>query len=116
MSTQAKTIINNAPEILSYLGASLAHRLEKEGIDSQKASHIALNMMDVMRKEFGGQLLYFPKGIQLDIDQKAFDILDKFYKGATISELAHEYQHSIQYIYKVIAKARAKFKAERAAQ
>lgn len=101
------------PEVLAHLGAVLADRLEKEGVSSAKASEIALNIMGDLRVEFGGQNIYFPQGKNEKVEAKAAELFDKFSAGTSIEELAFEYQHSIQWIYKLIADERAKRKAER---
>lgn len=104
------------PELLAHFGTVLADRLAKEGQPPEKASEIALNIMDYMRVEFGGQNIYFPQGIRKKSDAKAVEIFDKFYAGTSIQELAYEYQHSIQWIYKIVADERARRKAVREAE
>lgn len=101
------------PEVLAHLGVVLADRLEKEGVSSAKASEIALNIMGDLREEFGGQNIYFPQGRSQKVEEKAAEIFDKFSAGVTIEELAFEYQHSIQWIYRLIADERAMRKVSR---
>lgn len=106
---------SKGPEVLAHFGAVLATHLCKEGVQEHKASEISLNVMDVMKLHFGGQLIYFPQGVQLANEQRAFEMLEKFEGGASISELAAEYQNSVQWVYKLIKAARDKRREQRRA-
>ena len=104
---------SKGPELLAHFGAVLADRLNKEGLAERKASEVALNVMDFMKVEFGGQNIYFPMGFYQSQDEKADEIFKKFMEGASVPELASEYGHSIQWIYRLIANVRAQRKAAR---
>ncbi len=106
---------SKGPELLAHFGDVLANRLCKEGLAQRKASEISLDVMDVMKAHFGGQLIYFPQGTHLANEQKAFEVLKKFEDGASVAELASEYQHSIQWVYRIIKAARDKRRAMRQA-
>ena len=103
---------SKGPEVLAHFGAVLAARLGKEGLPEHKASEVALNIMDVMKLEFGGQLVYFPMGLCVKVEAKAEEIYEKFKAQTTIPELAQEYGHSIQYVYRLIKGVRDKRRAE----
>ena len=106
---------NKAGELLEFMAAVLAEMVKCCGIEERKASEVAVETMLRLRKEFGGQNLYFPMGINLDHDKKTREVYDKYMQGIAISELASEYGHSIQWIYKMISEERAVQKAEREA-
>ncbi|KMN37439.1 hypothetical protein VI26_03285 [Chromobacterium sp. LK1] len=106
-------IRKSGPELLSHFCAVVADRLEKNGQTAKQASEIALGIMEYLRKEFGGQNVYFPMGITQSNEAKAIEILDKFYAGTTVQDLAYEYQYSIQWVYRIIADERARRRQER---
>lgn len=101
------------PEVLAYFGVVLSEQLGKEGLPEREASNIALNVMDVMKFEFGGQNVYFPQGVVVNRDAKVDEVYRRFMDGESIQDLAHAFGHSIQTIYKLIAEARAKRRAKR---
>ena len=103
---------SKGPELLAHFGAVLAARLGKEGLPEHKASEVALNVMDVMKLEFGGQLVYFPMGLCVNTEAKAEEIYEKFKAQTSVSDLAQEYGHSIQYVYRLLKGVRDKRRAE----
>lgn len=103
------------PEVLAYLGVVLSEQLGNAGLPEDSASKIALNFMETMRFEFGGQNIYFPRGVMAQNEAKANAVYEKFMAGESIQSLAHEFGHSIQWIYQMIAQVRARLKAEREA-
>lgn len=112
--TAKKTALRSkGPEVIAHFGAVLADRLEKEGIGSHAASQIALNLMDVMKAEFGGQNIYFPMGFHDRAEDKSDAVYQQFMAGATVAQLAAEFGHSETHVYRLIANARAKRKALR---
>ena len=98
------------------MAAVLTDMVKRCGIEERKASEVAVETMLRIRTEFGGQQLYFPMGAMQAHDEKADAIYDKFMKGSSIDELAAEFGHSVQWIYRLIADVRAKKKAEREAE
>lgn len=103
-------------ELIAYFGAVISDELEKSGQEGHQASEITVRVMERLRREFAGQNLYFPTGLQKRVGEKAAEIYDKWDAGAAIDDLAHEYGHSIQWIYQLIAGERARRRAERDAE
>ncbi|KWC40824.1 hypothetical protein WL51_06970 [Burkholderia ubonensis] len=103
---------SKGPEVLAHMADILTTQLAKDGIAERRANEIALDVIDVMRFEFGGQNIYFPFG-QQNSDEKAEELYTKFMEGSTVQELTVEYGHSIQWVYKLIALARGNRKRER---
>ena len=112
----ARELKSKGPELLAHLGAVLANQLGKEGLPEDRASAISLNVMDVMKVEFGGQNVYFPMGFHVNSEEKAEEIFEKFMAGTSIPDLVREYGHSLQWVYKLISQVRAKRRAEREAE
>ena len=101
-------------ELLAHFSAVLTDQLEKEGQETRKAEEISVRVMEHMREEFGGQNVYFTKEARKEVEVKAAAIYDKWKAGEPIEELAHEYDHSIQWIYRLIADERARRRIENA--
>lgn len=103
---------SRVPELLAFFCDVLADRLRRAGNDAEKANGIALDVTDVMRKQFGGQSIYFPKGMLTDADEKAEETYAAFMSGKTIHELAHEFNCSTVWVYRRIERVRAKRRTE----
>jgi len=104
------------PEMLAFMSEFMVNLLEKEGLDKKRASEIGICTMERLMFEFGGQNLYFPLGIHQKTVEKAAEMYDKHEKGATIEELAHEYGHSIQWVYRLLTDERKHRRAQREAE
>jgi Mor family transcriptional regulator len=106
---------SKGPELLAHFGYVLADQLCKEGLPEHRASAVSLNVMDVIKVEFGGQNVYFPMGISGKTEEKSEEVFDKFMAGTTVTDLDHEYGHSMQWIYRLLSIVRARRRAEREA-
>ncbi|EAU9424058.1 host cell division inhibitor Icd-like protein [Salmonella enterica] len=102
----------NGPEVLAYLGAVLSEHLSKSGIPEDKTDQIVLDVMDVMKFEFGGQVIYFPRGHVIKADERGEEIYAAYRSGKAIPNIAHDFGCSIQWVYQLIARVRAKRRAE----
>ncbi len=101
------------PELLTFICDTLADRLRRCGIGTHDTNEISLDVTDSLRKEFGGQMIYFPKGRLIDADEDAEETYDAFMNGKNIPELAREFKCSMVCIYVRISRVRAKRQAER---
>ncbi|MDD5297551.1 MAG: Mor transcription activator family protein [Rhodocyclaceae bacterium] len=105
------------PEVLAYFAMILSQQLEDKGIEEKSADDIALSIMDRMKREFGGQTLYFPKDIQGATLLRNDALYDKFQRNeGTIEELAHEFDISIQRVYQIINGTMERRRMDREAQ
>lgn len=93
------------PELIANMADNLASLLREKGHDDDAANEIASTVAESVRQEFGGQLLYIPKGLAFDVDERAKEIYRKF-DGTNQKELAVEFGHSIQHIYRILAQVR----------
>ncbi len=116
MYTTRGLVRKKGSELLAHFSAVMTDQLKHEGVEPRKAEEISVRLMEHMRKEFGGQNVYFTKEACKEVEVKAAAIYDKWQAGEPIEELAHEYDHSIQWIYRLIADERARRRAERAAE
>lgn len=87
----------------------------KHGIDAQKSEEIARLTCDKLRHDFGGVNFYFPKGRELDVMMKHHKICQRF-NGHNHSELANEFDTSIQNIYRILKVAYEKERDEKQPQ
>ncbi|KAF7598385.1 MAG: hypothetical protein CGU29_12765 [Candidatus Dactylopiibacterium carminicum] len=116
MYTPGGLVRKRGSELLAHFSVVMTDQLRHEGIELRKAEEISVRIMKCMRKEFGGQNVYFAKETSQKIEEKAAAIYDKWQAGTAIEELAHEYDHSIQWVYRLIADERARRCAERDAK
>ena len=107
---------NKGCEVLGHFADVLCEELKRHGLLEHDANETAANVMVIMKKEFGGQNIYFPTGSIASNEEKTLVIYEQFQAGKTIPELVFETGHSTQWVYQLIAKARAIRKAEREAQ
>lgn len=101
---------NDYPEILAEMIVFLAQKLREHGLDESSANEIAISATDHARAAFAGQIVYIPLGGRLNIGDRDKEIYSQF-NGSNIRELVEKYGLSMQRIYKIIAKCRAKNKA-----
>lgn len=114
MTTETKMNRNKAPEVLAYFATIVAHELEKVGLPEKEKAEVAINVMERMRFEFGGQLIYFPKNLIANTDARNTEIYGHFMRNElTISELSFKYGISAQMVYRAIASVRTRNRAER---
>lgn len=113
--TQALTR-NKTPELLAHLGAGLSTHLVKFGLQEIQASEAALDFMDWMKRELGGQIIYFPKGFKARVDDRSIEIHDKRSAGASIDELVREYGLTTQGVYKLLSAERLRRRLARDAE
>jgi len=97
------------PEILSEIAHHLATKLIDCGVGETKANEASFEAVEYIRKLYGGQSPYIPRGCKFDSSERDKEIYKK-YRGDNIPELAREYKLSIVSIYKIVAKFRLKTK------
>lgn len=98
MSAELKS---RGPELLIDLIDKTAAVLLDAGLDKENAMKCAHAIGNHMRKEWGGQMLYFPKGLAADISARDLEMYKRF-DGTNHEVLAKEYDLSVQWVYKVI--------------
>jgi len=104
---------SRVPELLGFICDVLADRLRRRGIGENETNEISLDVTDSLCREFGGQMIYFPKGKLIDADEKAEETYRAFMNGKNIPDLAREFNCSMAWIYTRISRVRAKRQAER---
>jgi len=93
------------PEILTDLADKLTEVLVKRGIEREQAQAIGHEAVEFVRREWGGQLLYVPKGRAFDLSQRDLEIWRKW-NGRNAHELCREHGITLQRLYQVVATVR----------
>ncbi|MEE9356935.1 Mor transcription activator family protein [Candidatus Vondammii sp. HM_W22] len=107
-----KELQSRGPELLADLYAHTAELLQSfAGLPEVQANQVATALVDKMRHNWGGQLVYFPKGKEIDIDERDRNIWSDF-NGHNQTELAEKYNMTIQGVYQRLRKIRALVSAE----
>ncbi|OHC68616.1 MAG: hypothetical protein A3H93_09135 [Rhodocyclales bacterium RIFCSPLOWO2_02_FULL_63_24] len=88
-------------ELLEALADTVAAELVAAGIGDEQAAEIGVKVMDRMRKDWGGDSFYFPKGCAIDIARRDLEIYEKF-DGRNHTELGREYDLSVIHIYRIV--------------
>lgn len=101
MSSQAKE--ERRAELLISIIAHVSRSLETVGISKEESYDIAVKLSDDLRKDFGGELFYMPKGQDYDTIIKHHKIFQEF-NGTNHDELSRRYGVSVQQIYRVLKK------------
>lgn len=113
MTTETKMNRSKGPEVLAYFATIVADELGKIGLPEKEKTEVAINVMERMRFEFGGQLIYFPKNVTANADARNNEIYGHFMRNElTIPELSFKYGISAQMVYRAIASVRARNRAE----
>lgn len=88
-------------ELLSDLADRVAIKLAERGIDTDTASDIAQTVADDMAGHWGGQLVYFPKGMYAILSKRDRQIYSEF-TGHNHDTLAEKYGVCVQTVYRIV--------------
>ena len=99
------TTRGKSPELLTDLAAQCAVVLrETHGVAAAAADQAGLEIACRMAAHWGGQLVYFPKGLSYRLSERDRQIVAEF-NGTNHADLAIKYNISIQWVYKIIKMA-----------
>lgn len=94
--------IGRLPEIISDLAFHAAQVLiESMNIDSASAKNVGHAIADRMMRNWGGQSIYFPKGVSGKASDRDYQIYSEC-NGRNYAELAKTYNLTLQWIYKIV--------------
>jgi Mor family transcriptional regulator len=97
---------DRAPELLADLIAKSADYLTRQTSLTQEEAHkVARAIAKNMAKDWGGQQIYFPKGLLLELSERDQELYRKF-NGTNQAALAREYGYSEQWVYRIIKSVR----------
>lgn len=92
---------SNYPDVLCDLYDEVKLGLISHQIEEATASTIAMNTAEKIRTNFGGSMLYIPKGLDFDNTQRNQKIISEF-NGKNHAELCKRYKISLQWLYKIL--------------
>lgn len=90
-------------ELLNELFATLKSSLESFKISSKMAHKISLHAVTLVRKNWGGIMVYIPKNDAIEKNERDLKIKADF-TGNNHTELCKRYHLSLQRIYKILKK------------
>lgn len=99
-----------SPQLVE-MGILFADGFIQQGFSDEQAITAACKVLEYVRLNMGGSLVYIHKGTQYESEEMRRDIWEKF-NGRNHEELRREYGTSIQHIYRILKQARAKTLAE----
>lgn len=94
----------NAPELLNHIYTKIVLLGKSEAsLDDNNAKRLAVSISKAIIEDFGGEVVYIPKGILLPLSGRDWEIYNNF-NGNNHRELAHEYKVSVAWVYQIIKK------------
>lgn len=94
------------PEFLADMADTIADFMQdKCEIPQEKATDLAFKVTEMLRHTYGGEMLYFPKFIHIELSMRDLEILRKC-KTMPYAEVAKEYGISTRRIYQIIYQAK----------
>lgn len=93
---------------MAHCGALVERAFAAGGMPRRSASERALRLMEEMRSHFGGSTLYFAKMSRPDAEEHAAEVLAAWSEGTSIPEIAQRRGWTERYVYKLLAKERAR--------
>lgn len=107
----AANLLDSLPEGALILHDAISAALAAHASTTDPAALAARIVCDVMSR-CGGEYLYIPKGLRLQVQEKHRAIWHEF-NGRNHKPLARKYRLSLQAVYRIIADMQAKDLAER---
>lgn len=99
-------------ELFDSLAVTLAEFLLGHGIKEDVIDAVCWDAAEMIRKQWGGQQLYIPKGRQEEASRRHQEMYAKYLAGADYVDLAYEYGMTEPAVRLVIRRLRARRKKE----
>lgn len=90
------------PEILIDLGELLSNRLLALGLSQEKAAEEAFEITEYVRKHWGGQDLYIPKGKHLELQEKYERVFEAWRARGFHPEITQEFDLSMMRLRQIV--------------
>lgn len=103
---------HNIQEFHEQLATSIMQRLIERGIASEDSERIGWEIADEIRKEWGGDVLYIPKGSWWETYKLHDEMYDRYNRGAEVKDIAREYGRALQATYAILRRVKARRKAK----
>ena len=96
----------NYPKIFKEFAHSLTQDLTGQGVPKDQASFFAFRAVETIRKIFGGQQIYIPKGLKFFLSERDAKILSKF-NGRNYAELSRELGMTERNLRRIVSDAQS---------
>lgn len=96
------------PELLQDLADKLAAMLSGKGMEAKQATELGMEAAEYLRQEWGGQQIYVPKGEKFEYTKQHIEIFEEWKLDAEPVELSRKYNLSVQAVYGIIGRMRAR--------
>jgi len=106
---------SQAPEYLASLLTYTSCELVKHGLSKENADRIAEAVSKQMCEQWGGQLIYFPYWLRMELSARDRQIFAEF-NGNNHQELSRRHKMSVQQIYRIISTVKEEEIARRQSQ
>jgi len=106
---------SQAPEYLASLITYNTCELVKNGIPKEDAERIAQDVAKQMCEQWGGQIIYFPYWLRMELSARDRKIYDEF-NGHNHADLCRRHKMSLQSIYRIIGLVKEEETARRQSQ
>lgn len=98
-----KEALTGSEEVLTHIAEKVTEVLKQRGVDKGTVATAALAVSDGIAEQFGGQPVYFKKGLELTVEERHLAIRNDFATGHySRSDLAAKYGVSLQWIYRIL--------------
>lgn len=90
------------PEVLKDTAAYLTQLLEGEGLPADRASEIAYNLTEQLRKRWSGRQIYIPKAEHLELSARDLEIYGRWRDGESYEALARIHDMTVSHVRWII--------------
>ena len=93
-------------DLASHCAAILSNCLARADVAEHSVSEIVLDVMTELRKVFGGQNIYFPRGRSTETDERSASVYARWHGGTAINAIAAADGITLQWAYRLLAMER----------
>lgn len=90
-----------APELISHIYTKIKQAGSAANLDDYQATKLASQVAQEIAEDFGGEVIYIPKGMLLLLSKRDLAIWQEF-NGKNHNELARKYGVSVPWVYKIV--------------
>lgn len=102
LDQQMQECFENAPELLNHLYSKVIELSTREAnLDEATAKSLAVSISKTLVEDFGGEVIYIPKGILIPLSGRDWAIYNEF-KGDNHKALARKYKVSVAWVYQIL--------------
>ena len=95
------------PEVLAYVAELISECLTTNGLEVKLAEQRGIESAERFRREWGGDFIYIPKGIQTRNCRRNADIVAAFESGESAHSLQKRFGVNLRRIYQIILESKA---------